>query len=448
MAYNRFFSNIIIQAVLVAITGTFFLWTMTKDYLFIAKLTTGCVWFLQLIYLIHYLDKTNRRLNNFLQSVKYLDHTRGIEENNKSFDLLNLTYNEIIDSIQKVKIDKEAEHHYFQNTIEHVGIGLLSFNEAGAIELCNKSAREIFRVDFARNIREFDRSVQGISEILYSLKQGQPKMIKVVSDYEILKLSIRKTIFKIHQETVNLISLQNIRSELEEEEIEVWKKLISVLTHEIMNSVTPITSLTNTVIKIYDKDGDKSPEKETDIKAKEDTLLALKAIQKRSKDLLAFVETYRKLTKIPKPVFHDIELKNFLDEIKILMESELQSAGIILTTEVIPENLKILGDEKLITQVIINLIKNSAQSIGNSINGRIMIKAFNSLPSDVSIQIVDNGAGIPPDFIDKIFIPFFTTKEHGSGIGLSISRQIMNMHGGTISVISKPGIETIFTLKF
>jgi len=448
MVYNRFSGNVIIQALLVAITGTFFLWTMTQDYLFIAKFTTGCVWLLQLIYLIHYLDKTNRKLNNFLQSVKYLDHTRGIEENDKSFDLLNLTYNEIIDSIQKVKIDKEAEHHYFQNTIEHVGIGLLSFNEAGAIELCNKSAREIFRVDFARNIREFDRSVQGISEILYSLKQGQPKMIKVVSGDEILKLSLRKTIFKIQEETVNLVSLQNIRSELEEEEIEVWKKLISVLTHEIMNSVTPIKSLTSTVIKMYEKDRDISTENEPGKKNSDDTLLALQAIQKRSKDLLSFVETYRKLTKIPKPVFHDICLKNFLDEIKILMDSELQSNIISLSTEVTPENLTILADEKLIAQVIINLIKNSTQSIGNMENGKILLTAFAVLPSDVHLQVIDNGEGIPPDFIDKIFIPFFTTKEHGSGIGLSISRQIMNMHGGTISVISKPGIETIFTLKF
>jgi nitrogen fixation/metabolism regulation signal transduction histidine kinase len=445
MVFNRFFRIIIFQAILLAMTGTFFLWTMRQDYLLITKFTVGLIWLLQIILLIHYLTKTNRGLNNFLQSVKHLDPARGVTEGDKSFDLLNLTYSEIIDSIQKVKIEKEAEHHYFQNTIEHVDIGLISYNEAGNTELFNKAAKEIFRVDFIKNILELDNSIPGISNELFSLKQKHPKMIKVVSGDEILKLSIRKTVFKIQEKIVNLVSFQNIRTELEEEEIEVWKKLISVLTHEIMNSVAPIKSLTNTMIEMFEKN--RTSETSNEFQYTDDTLLALKAIQKRSKGLLSFVETYRNLTKVPKPVFREIELDSLLHDIKILMDSELQLYNIALSADVKPENLKLRADEKLITQVIINLIKNSIESMKKK-NGEIVIKAFISPQAETVIQVADNGPGIQPDLIEKVFIPFFTTKESGSGIGLSLSRQIMKLHGGTISVFSKPGMETVFSLRF
>jgi nitrogen fixation/metabolism regulation signal transduction histidine kinase len=446
MAFNRFFRFVILQAILLAVTGTFFLWTLRQDYLLITKFTLGFIWVLQIILLIHYLSRTNRGLDNFLQSVKHLDPARGITEGDKSFDLLNLTYNEIIDSIQKVKIEKEAEHHYFQNTIEHVGIGLISFNDAGQTELFNKAARELFKVEFVRNIQELNKSIPGISELLFSMKQKHSKMIKVVSEDEILKLSIRKTVFKIQDKTVNLVSFQNIRTELEEEEIEVWKKLISVLTHEIMNSVAPIKSLTNTMIKMFEKNRPSDTSKESEYNV--DTLMALKAIQKRSKGLLSFVEIYKNLTKVPNPVFQSIELKSLLHEIITLMDSEIQLNNISLTAEVNPANLKVKADEKLITQVIINLIKNSIESVNKEKNGKIQIKAFISSQSETIIQVIDNGTGIAADLTDKIFIPFFTTKEHGSGIGLSLSRQIMKLHGGTISVMSKPGIETAFSLSF
>ena len=446
MVYNRFFRIVILQSVLLAVTGAFFLWTLIQHNLIITKFTTGLIWLLQIILLIYYLTRTNRSLDNFLKSVKYLDPSRGISEGDKSFDLLNLTYNEIIDSIQKVKIEKEAEHHYFQYTIEHIGIGLISFNESGDIELFNSAARDLSGIKFIRNIRDLDKSIPGISELMFSLKQGHSKMFKVVSGDEIMKLSIRKTVFKIQAKTVNLVSLQNIRTELEEEEIEVWKKLISVLTHEIMNSVSPIKSLTSTVIKMFEKSSI-STGLETSAN-NEDILLALKTIQKRSKGLISFVEIYRNLTKIPLPVFNEIELKNLLDEIIILMKSQMKSSGIYCSADVIPENLRLVADEKLITQVMINLIKNSVESLNNKKDGKIQIKAFLSPQSETIIQVIDNGAGIPADFIDKVFIPFFTTKENGSGIGLSLTRQIMKLHGGTIEVSSKPGFDTVFSLKF
>jgi two-component system, NtrC family, nitrogen regulation sensor histidine kinase NtrY len=446
MVFNRFFRLVILQAVLLAVTGTFFLWTLIQNYLVITKFTIGFIWLIQIILLIHYLTRTNRGLDNFLKSVRYLDPAKGVSEGDKSFDLLNLTYNEIIDSIQKVKIEKEAEHQYFQNTIEHVGIGLISFDEEGRIELYNKAARELFRLESVRNIKELNSSIPGISDMFISLKQSHSNLIKAVCGDEILKLSIRKTIFKIREKTVNLVSVQNILTELEEEEIEVWKKLISVLTHEIMNSVTPIKSLTNTVIKLHETASVAATQGESN--NSDDILLALRAIQKRSKGLLSFVEIYRHLTRIPKPVFQEIRLKSLINEIIILLDSEMRSYKISLTSEVTPENIITNIDEKLISQVIINLIKNSTEAIHNRQDRKIGVKAFLSPQNEAIIQVTDNGPGIDADLMDKIFIPFFTTKEHGSGIGLSLSRQIMKLHGGSISVSSNPGVETTFSLKF
>ena len=441
MGYNRFIRNIILLSVLLAVTGSFFAWTLIQNYLIITKFTSGLLWLFELIFLIHYLTRTNRGLTNFLRSLKYLDNSKGIHGYEKSFDALNLTYNEILDSVLKVKNEKEADNHYFKYTVEHLDVGVISYNDSGDIELFNRAARRLTGCELAGKIKELDNAIPNLSELIHSLKEGHSKVIKVDTENEILKLSVRKTVFKINDKNKNLVSLQNIRTELEEEEIEVYKKLISVLTHEIMNSVSPIKSLTNTVITMYEKEIIPGEQKNEDI------LLALKTIQKRSKGLLKFVEVYRNLTKIPMPVFSEIELNNMFSDILILMNSLMKSHGIICTVSVIPEDIKLFADEKLITQMIINLIKNSIESIKNP-GGKIQINTFYTPNNEIIIQIADNGEGIPDNLIDKIFVPFFTTKENGSGIGLSLSRQIMKLHGGVIEVRSKNGIETVFTLKF
>jgi two-component system, NtrC family, nitrogen regulation sensor histidine kinase NtrY len=441
MGYNRFIRNIILLSVLLAVTGSFFVWTLIQNYLVITKFTSALLWLLQIIFLIHYLTRTNRGLTKFLQSVKYLDNSKSISGYEKSFDALNLTYNEILDSVLKVNNEKEAEHHYFKYTLEHLDVGVISYNDSGDIELFNRAARRLTGCESAGKIKELDSSIPNLSELFPSLKEGHSKVIKVVTENEILKLSVRKTVFKINDKNINLVSLQNIRTELEEEEIEVFKKLISVLTHEIMNSVSPIKSLTNTVITMYDKEIIPGEKKNQDI------ILALKTIQKRSKGLLKFVEVYRNLAKIPMPVFSEIGLNNMFSDIQILMNSQIKTHGISCSVSVIPEDIKLFADEKLLTQMIINLIKNSIESIKNP-GGKIQINAFYSPNNEIIIQITDNGEGIPDNLIDKIFVPFFTTKENGSGIGLSLSRQIMKLHGGVIDVRSKSGTETVFSLKF
>lgn len=238
-----------------------------------------------------------------------------------------------------------------------------------------------------------------------------------------------------------LISLQNIHSELEEKEMEAWQKLIRVLTHEIMNSVTPISSLAGTVNKLLNDPG-KLDDEISDIKN------AVKTIQKRSEGLIHFVENYRNLTKIPKPNFETFRVSVLTDRIYNLMKNEFAGNNIKFNTSIVPDNLTLSADSELIEQVIINLLLNAKFAIKNQQNPEISIRSYTDAGSKVIIRVEDNGPGISKEIQDKIFIPFYTTKKDGSGIGLSLSRQIMRSHFGSITVVSKEGEGTAFILRF
>ncbi|MCX6239932.1 MAG: ATP-binding protein, partial [Bacteroidia bacterium] len=239
--------------------------------------------------------------------------------------------------------------------------------------------------------------------------------------------------------------------ELEENEMESWQKLIRVLTHEIMNSITPIASITQTLnymIKDVRSSYTNAFQDEGETEAIEEIELAIETIHKRSIGLLHFVESYRDLTRIPSPKFTIFPIRQLFDNIKGLMKEEMNQRNIQCTATITPENLELSADEQLIEQVLINLLKNAIQAIEKTEHPQIEIKAFNDANGKIIIQVSDNGQGILPEVLDKIFVPFFTTKPKGSGIGLSLSRQILRLHGGTLTAHSKPDVETIFTLKF
>lgn len=243
------------------------------------------------------------------------------------------------------------------------------------------------------------------------------------------------------------MSLQNIQSELEEKEMEAWQNLVRVLTHEIMNSVTPISSLAGTIEsdlrQHFDEDADQLSEDEM-----RDIHLSLQTISKRSEALIRFVKEFRSLTSIPKPKPAVFSARTLLDEVCMLHKSELGEKGISAQIEVYPEDLTILADKGMIEQVLINLVKNAIQSFDDQAEKTLTLRAFVSEKSRPVIMVKDNGPGIDPDALEKIFIPFFTTKKTGSGIGLSLSRQIMRQHQGTLTVKSELGKGTEFYLRF
>ncbi len=252
---------------------------------------------------------------------------------------------------------------------------------------------------------------------------------------------IHATVFHLHEDKYTLVSIQNIHLELEEKEMEAWQNLICVLTHEIMNSITPITSLAATTNYLLTA-GD------LDTADADDVRQAVQTIQHRSEGLLHFVQNYRKLTRIPAPNFQIFPVAELFDRLQQLMHSQIDAAGAQLHLSVDPPGLELTADPELVEQVLINLLVNAAHALEGRAAGRIELTAHLDGRGHVLVEVADNGPGIVAEAMDKIFIPFFTTKQDGSGIGLSLSRQIMRLHRGNISVQSEPGEKTVFTLRF
>ncbi|MDA3953754.1 MAG: ATP-binding protein [Bacteroidales bacterium] len=450
MKFSRFRISIAIQLILIAATTLSFFWTLDQEYMLITSSSLVILWILQLIYLFWYLQKVNRDIIKFITAIKYDDVSIGFNKDkkvDKSFEQLHYELNKIIHDISEVRSDKEIEHQYFQNTIKHIGTGILTFDESGKIEICNDAALNLLNRHNLKDISELEKTQAGLADSFKELKPGNNKLIKLSIDNEIVQLSVKAANFKIKERKIKLLSLQNIKTEIDQSEVDAWQKLIRVLTHEIMNSVSPIKLLSGSLIEMFEENDKIKTIEEIDNKTIEDSVLGLKTIRKRSMGLSNFVETYKNLTQIPKANFSEFKIINLFDHINTLLKSDLEQKSIDFNYNCTPKDLIVNADEKLIEQVLINLIKNASEALLNC--EKPTINLYTELVNDrVLIKISDNGKGISPEVLDNIFIPFFTTKEKGSGIGLSLSRQIMHLHGGNVSVKSKSNVETVFTLHF
>ncbi|MCF7793323.1 MAG: ATP-binding protein [Candidatus Cloacimonetes bacterium] len=417
----------------------------------VTPILLGALVIFQVIDLIRYIQKTNQYLTNFLESIRYSDFSRSfrIEGLGTAYDGLKAAFNDVIQDFQKIRSEKEEHYHYLQNVIQHIGISLIAYQKNGTVEMINNSAKKLFQISKLRNIEELEVYSKELVEKLKKLKSGERILVQVVDNDMMMQLAVYATEFKIRTRNIILVSIQNIQSELEEQEMEAWQKLIRVLTHEIMNSITPIASLSSTINDLLkDIDTTDNEPQEIDDETVIDIQNSLQTIHKRSTGLIHFVESYRNLTKIPKPKFNIVSVSQIFQNVYKLLEKDLEMNGVKCIQDISPSSLELTADEELIEQVLINLVKNSMYSLADTENARIEMKAFLDRRGRVAVQVVDNGSGILKDVIDKIFVPFFTTKKEGSGIGLSLSRQIMRMHGGTLTAQSEPNVETNFTLRF
>jgi len=271
-------------------------------------------------------------------------------------------------------------------------------------------------------------------------------LIPIIINGEVIQLAIKKVQFKTGEKLLNLVSLQNIKPELEQKEIESWQRLIRVLTHEICNSITPITSLVSSLIKRFrnkETGRVKRPEDLT-IQSVEKTVRGLEMVEGRSFGLIQFVENYREVARLPKPQFQLLNVRNLLKKIHLLYEGDLSERKIILKIEC-HQSIFVQADINLLEQVMINLVKNAIEALEGIPEPSIRLSG-RSVQDRILIEVEDNGKGIPSVVLEDVFVPFFTTKERGSGIGLSLSRQIIRLHGGSLDVQSEPG-KTVFSIK-
>jgi len=434
MKSNRFTLSVVFQSIFLALSGAIAAFMITSDHLLITKAFFLLIWVLQIFALIWYVNKTNRELESFLLSLKYLDKVL-LTGSGKSFERLNLTYNQIIEIIRAERAVRESEHQYFRQTVEHINTGLISYNDHGKISIINSVAKQMLNCGDCVSIDRLVKVNRDLPGIFQSLEPGRPQLFTLNINNKIVKLSLNLALLKIHNEMVRLVSLTDIKGELEAGELDAWQKLIRILTHEIVNSVTPINTLTTAMISQFKKAGYPDNEHTRNLSS------GFQAIQKRNLGLLAFVENFQKVNKVPKPDLQTIDIEELFGNLQSLLQEEFKTTDVVFNLE---EHFTMEVDEQLISQVLINLIKNSVEAGAGKIelNGKL---ASTERPL---ITVKDNGHGIDKENLDKIFIPFFSLKKEGSGIGLSLSRQIMSLHHGEISIASTDESGTSIVLTF
>ena len=454
MVYSRFRIQVIVRVILLVLTFVLIFFIHMQAAYAISSIILGILFIAQIISLIRYTEQTNIKLTRFFESIRHADFTSSFTDNQlgSSFEGLNKEFNEVIAAFNKNKTEKEEHFNYLLTVIQHVSIGIIVFKRDGSVDVFNNAVKRLMQLPRLRNITDLSVIQDELPDKLINMKAGDKSLIKVFVADELLQLSMHATQFRMRGEEFVLVSFQDIHPELEQKEIESWQKLIRVLTHEIMNSITPISSLSDTVGDIL-KGHETNPPNDEDYKEDmENVQQAITTIANRSKGLLNFVELYRNLTRIPKPNFRHFYVKDLFKRATELLSPKFEKYNIQIAIKIFPKELKLLADPDLIDQVIINILLNAIDAVSdkelNNSSPKITIVASVNLNNRTTIEIADNGKGIKQDSLDKIFMPFFTSKKHGSGIGLSLSRQIMQMHKGSISVRSKQAEGAIFTMVF
>lgn len=426
----------------------FLVTSSNRNYLLILSVLGAIVF--QVSKLMKSLESSNENIASFLDSIRFddLSQTFKTDSHDAGVKKLHTELNEALARLRFTRKEKDSEYQFFKNIVQHVAIGLLTFKKDGSIQIMNSAAKRLLRVNKADQLSDLKEVSETLVDTFVKLKTGGRELLRLKFGDETIQLSVFAIELTLRDEEVKLISMSNIQSELEEKEMEAWQNLVRVLTHEIMNSVTPISSLAGIVeedLKIRIDEPTEVPLKRADL---EDMYLSLQTISKRSAGLIRFVKEFRNLSQIPKPKLAEVPVKELLEELALLHKKELSDHSITVIINVKPENLFILADKTLIEQVLINLIKNAIQAFDEQTEKRIGLTAFSNEKGRAIISVKDNGAGIDADALEKIFIPFFSTKKTGSGIGLSLSKQIMRQHEGNITVKSTLGEGTEFLLRF
>jgi len=404
----------------------------------------------QVYMLVNQVNKTNVDLEKFFSSVQDHDSSVRFSDNtkNNSFRKLHDRMNYLNTIIQNAKIENERTSHFLQSIVDHVDVGLLSFDKNGKIEICNRAVKRYLNVQQLRQLSSLKTKNDEIYQIINIIKSGQEILYKMKIDNAFQSILVKATELKFESNAIKLVSFQDITNELDKKELDSWQRLIRVLTHEIINSISPITSLATVISGYFKNKNNENPVLPEKINHQiiSKTLSGLNTIEETGKGLLDFVNKYRSLTLLPKPNLCKFTVNSLFLRCKLLMESNI-SDNIKIISSVYPEEISILADYAQVEQILINLIKNSIEALKNKKHGTIQLKAFYG-DGGILIQIEDDGIGISNDIIEDIFVPFYTTKENGSGIGLSLSKQIMQNHNGIISVSSDQNIGAKFILKF
>lgn len=397
--------------------------------------------------LFRFTNKSNEELSQFLESVQYKDFSRRFDENNAPISLKpwRRGFNQINNTFKNISREREEQFIYLQKILELVDTGILAYQVPdGQILWMNETLKTLLDIPYLKTIHSLQTRNAALYEELIQLEAGKVKVIQITQAATTSKIQVSATVFRSTKKMFKLIAFQNIHVALDENETLAWKKLLSVMTHEIVNSVAPISSLAETM---KNRLNNREPGEKQDDALFNDLELGIETIERRSKGLQKFAETYRALNKIATPDLQKVYLRDIFENIYRLMQPTFDHKGIQFEMILKETSLYIEVDMHLIEQVLINLIVNAIEAVKESPQPTIRMYAYSN-SREKAIRITDNGSGMPEEILEKIFIPFFTTRKNGSGIGLSLCKQIMLLHQGKINARSRVGEGTAMTLVF
>lgn len=439
MKSNNLFWKLLLRILLLvaAITaGVFCVYTGRYSYMvFVLPLIIY-----QVYEMYRFQKKTHDELEQFLLSVQYRDFSRyfDISKGDSEVRFLRHGFNEINSTIKTISREKEMQYLYLQKMLELVDTGILLYKEGdGEVLWMNEALKKMLDIPFLRTIHSLQKRNPALYEAVLPLKAGNAQVVSLSRNLTTYKVLLSTTAFQTESIYFKLVAVQNVNEALDANEVQSWQKLLSVLTHEIMNSVAPISSLADTLKKRIGMQDDGS--------LLNDLEQGIDTIKKRSEGLIRFTEAYRNLNKITTLQKKDVLVRDLFENVFQLLEPTLEHKGIEMEIVLKNTNLSISADIHLMEQVMINLVLNAIEAVKDKAEPLITLSAVRE-GVRTEIRVADNGTGMPEDILDKIFIPFFSTRKKGSGIGLSICKQIVLLHQGTLHVRSKEGEGTVFVV--
>jgi len=434
--------------IMLTLLGLTYLYTL-PGYLASTVLVLGVV--VVLTYeVIQFVSKTNAEVSRFLDAARYADFGQRFNFHGlgAGFGDLGDTFTDILKRFQKIRAGQEEELRYLKALVEHVPAPLISVKSDGQIVLWNNAARRLFgsaHVTRLADLRQFGIDFEkGVTQ----LKAGERRLVTFEQDSVEQRITLAATQVIIGGHAERLISLQDIQSELDAAQLQAWQDLVRVLTHEIMNSITPVASLAKTAADLVDDAASRVTDNPEVVEELADVKDAVNTVARRSDSLMQFVTSYRRLTRLPPPGKALIRLEDLFDPVIKLAAQDWGEKDLSLISNIDPSELDIQADRDMIEQVLINLLKNAAQALQDVDGATVWLTGHLSKRGRVVIEVADNGPGIPADIAKKIFVPFFTTKRDGSGVGLALTRQVMIAHGGAVSLAERKGGGAKFSLTF
>ncbi|MEM6646543.1 MAG: ATP-binding protein [Bacteroidota bacterium] len=440
--FRRYRVQVVLRVLLLAVSSGAAVAVLAWTDLFYLPVAIAVAVLLQLLGLIRYTEQTTRSVVHFLASVQQSDFTQGTATRSRGSVQADLAdaFEQVMAQFKTIRAEKEEHLHYLQTTMQHIAVAVVAFRADGRVELINTAAKRLLDVPRLTFLNELSSLSPPLLQAMRAMEAGDRTVVEVPYGERDLHLALQATQFRLRGELHTLVSLHDIGSELDEQELDAWQKLTRVLTHEIMNSAAPIASLASTARTLL-------ADPNTDADALTDARDALAAIERRSQALMHFSDSYRSFTTIEKPTFDVVKVAALVEPIATLLRRQMIDEGVQFSIAIAPPTLDLTADAELIEQVLLNLFLNALDAVRGQPAPRIAVRASIDLRGRVLLQVSDNGPGIPADLRERIFVPFFTTKAEGSGIGLSLARQIMRLHGGRLTLRSQPG-ETVFSLRF